>query len=257
MAHPVLKYHLPNRQPWAVEQMQGRHNDALYRFGEYSMFVLLWKLRDFSAGYVARCTNCQVAAEAGINQDILDVYKQSPEHNCPVCLNTTFEGGYKAKIIRPSLWDFSEDVEQDNRRGVINTAQAAVQSTPDFRMDVGDYIIRADGTRWNVQSLATNHLRTGFEYPMKSETILGFNYGRCVKEDPSSVAFEVAPKDPSIVRSILDLGPNTRFPVDFAAYEDVRADLEADMNNTLAALRLFAGDFTYPSETTFPGDGTP
>jgi hypothetical protein len=240
-----LRHHLPDApQDWAVTNVRDDHTGALYLLGEYTMFVLLWRIQDHNAGLVARCSQCFT------NNAYSEVYKQTSEHNCEHCLNTTFEGGFRAKIIRPALWDFGEDADQNQRRGVVSPSQAAVQSTFDFRMDVGDFMIRADGTRWTVQSLSSNHLRTGFAFPLKSETVVGFNYGNVRKEDPASVAFTIEPVRRQDVSALLDV-ENTRFPRDWSANEIIRMPL-VDILDGPAPLEGFPDDFTFPSDDLYP-----
>lgn len=219
MTHYKLRHHLPDTQPHAVDNMQSWHDDALYALGEYSMFVLLWRISDHKAGLVDRCPVCYDAY-----QPYADVYKQPFEHHCSSCFGTTFEGGYKAKIVRPSLWDFGEEADGESRRGELTTATTAIQTTSDFRMRTGDWVIRADATRWQVATLSANHLRTGFSYPEKEQSVVGFNYGNVIREDESANAYLVPPTDPAEVAAILDVR-GARTPQDFAIYEDIRVPL--------------------------------
>lgn len=208
----------PDYEGWAVEQVQARHNGALWRLGEYSMFVLLWRIEDFEAGLVGRCPEC-----VGSMGDIGEVYHQSALTRCPTCYGTTFEGGFKARIVRPALWDFSETTNRVESHGEVEKANAAVQSTNDFAMRTGDYIIRADGTRWRVQSLSTNHLHTGFGFPGRAETVVGFNYGTVILQDEASNAYSVQlPADPSF----LDVR-NPRSTQDFGRFEEIRGPILA------------------------------
>jgi hypothetical protein len=212
----------PAQQDYAAAHVRGSHDEALYRLGEYAIFVLLWRIRDHRLGLVERCSVCFTAYG-----EFADVYKQPMEHNCPHCLGTTFEGGYRAKIVRPSLWDFGEETNDPGRRGEHTPAVAAVQATSDFRMRTGDFVLRADGTRWRTESLSANHLRTGFGHPWKADTAVGFNYGQVRKVDRVHVAFEVEPTKPSELRLLLD-PTSPHFPVDFSAHEDIRVPLSPD-----------------------------
>lgn len=208
----------PDYEGWAVEQVQARHNGVLWRIGEYSIFVLLWRIEDFENGLVARCPECITSMG-----DVAEVYNQSTLTRCPTCYGTTFEGGFKARIVRPALWDFSETTNRVEAHGEVERANAAVQSTNDFAMRTGDYIIRADGTRWRVQSLSTNHLHTGFGFPGRSETVVGFNYGTVILQDEASNAYSVQlPADPSF----LDVR-NPRSTQDFTRFEEIRAPILA------------------------------
>jgi hypothetical protein len=214
---PHVMLHHPDYEGWAVEQMVGRHDGALWRFGEYSMFVLLWRIEDFHAGLVGRCQECQTP-----NGGIAEVYKSPMKTRCSTCLGTTFQGGFKAKIVRPAMWDMSESTNRPSDHGELVRQTASLQSTNDFRMRTGDFVLRADSTRWHVESLSTNHLHTGFGYPGKAETVIGFNYGNCVLEDPTSNASAIQVQDNlgHILNSF-----NPRVGLSFAQYEEIRGPL--------------------------------
>lgn len=214
---PHCLLHHPDREDWAIEHVQGSHDGALWRYGEYSMFVLLWRIEDFEMGLVDRCPECQTPYGA-----IAEVYKQPMKTRCPTCYGTTFRGGFKAKIVRPAMWDMGEATNSPGERGEMIRATTAVQSTHDFRMRTGDFILRADGTRWHVQSLSTNHLRAGFGYPDKEGTLVGFNYGQVMLEDPTSNAYAI--ELPSTLPMMLNVR-NPRQGRDFSLYEEVRGPL--------------------------------
>jgi len=209
--------HHPDREDWAIEQMRSRHDGALWRFGEYSMFVLLWRIEDFEAGLVGRCPECMTPYGA-----ITDVYKQPMKTGCVTCYGTTFEGGFKARIVRPAMWDMGEATNGPGERGEVVRANAAVQSTHDFRMRTNDFVRRADGTRWHVQGLSTNHLRAGFGFPDKEGTAIGFNYGQVILEDPASNAYAI--QIPDTLPQILNVR-NPRGGWDFSLYEEIRGPL--------------------------------
>jgi len=224
MAGPIAPvdhkvYQLPDPQRYALDQERQRHIEALYRLGEYAMFVLMWNLRDFDKGLVTRCSTCW-GADASMKRRTAEVYKQAEKNDCPDCFGTTFEGGWKAKIIRPSLWDFGEDLDADGRRGQTITSAAAVQSTHDFQMHTGDYILRGDGNRWRVSSMSSIHLRVGFEVPLAERNIIAFNFGQAMREDESSPSYSLTP-DTTGLREILDV-TRPRFPLDLTDFEDFR-----------------------------------
>lgn len=213
---PVPKW-LPDPQEYAIEQQRASHDQALAHFGEYAVFVLMWKLADHEKGLVGRCPTCYLN-----RGDIAETYGQAAQEKCPDCFGTTFEGGYKARIVRLSLWDANEEDIRENKRGQIEISTASIQSTSDFRLRTGDFIFRGDGTRWRMQNVSTNHLRTGFMMPTKDRTPVGYNFGQVMREDPSSVAYEIAPS-PQDLRDI-DL-INQRYPADFSDIEDIRGSL--------------------------------
>lgn len=218
-------HHLPDPQNWAIDQERMRHDQALYEFGEYVFFILMWNEIDLKAGRVARCTRC--FGGTIVDERVAAVYKQPVESSCPECWGTTFEGGYKARIVRPSLWDFSEDRDSNGRRGFTVNATGAIQSTSDFQMRSGDHVVRGDGTRWMVQSLSAPHLRTGFQTPTNIGNTVAFNYGNAVKEDPSATVFLMPPAlTPSQLFAILNPA-HPHYPVDFSDQEDIRGPLMA------------------------------
>jgi hypothetical protein len=226
MAGPVAPsdwpvYQLPDPQRYALDQERQRHIEALYRVGEYAMFVLMWNLRDYEKGQVGRCPTCW-GGSGSIKERTAQVYKQAEREKCPDCYGTTFEGGWKAKIIRPSMWDFGEDLDGPGRRGLTVSATAAVQSTHDFQMRTGDFILRGDGVRWRVSSMSAVHLRVGYETPLSDRNIIAFNFGQAAREDESSVAYTLTPSTDDL-RTILDV-TRPRYPQDFSDYEEFRTE---------------------------------
>ena len=205
-------------QDWAVDQVRARHTDALFQWGEYDIFVLLWRAEDFEAGLVGRCPVCWGggAAEARM----AEAFRQPVRRDCLDCLGTTFEGGYKAKIVRPALWSLSAEADRSPVRGEASTRTAQVESSSDFRMRIGDYILRADNTRWQVQNYSPFYLSTGFQTATRERNIIGFNMGQVTEEDPSSVAFLIPPIGTAIT-DLLDIS-HVRFPREFAEIEVYR-----------------------------------
>lgn len=202
-------------QEHALVQEQFHHEEALWRFGEYTIFVLMWTLADLNAGRTTRCTTCFTS------NDITEVYNQPTKRRCPDCYGTTFEGGYRARIVRPGIWEASDTESDESRRGQINTGSATVQTTMDFHWHSGDYAIRADNSRWQVGSLQSELLDTGFE-PSTARTALAYTV-RATLEDPSSVAYDIPPTSPADVALLarrLDRAPHL-----FADIEDVRGPL--------------------------------
>lgn len=207
------RFHRPDRQSYAIDQARDRHTEVLYRRGEYAMFVLLWDVRDHERGLVLRCQDCVES----FGDDVAKAFGGQPaEGKCESCFGTGFEGGWKAKLVRPSLWETTtEPDEETGRRGTNQRQTLAVQSTFDFRMNRGDYILRADGTRWYARAPRSARLSTGFG-PTQS---LGFNYMSVDQEPIESVAFKITPPTDEVVTI---LNPPGHGMVDFSAYERVR-----------------------------------
>jgi len=218
IAYPQKGQHWqPDPQAYAIDQERYRHDGALDRYGEYSLFVLLWRVADFKAGLVVRCPTCYTAYGKAA-----EVYQQAPKRECADCFGTTFQGGVKAKVVRTSIWDVNEEEDREAARGEVTVQTATVQSTSDFRLRKGDYVLRADGTRWQARSLGGNALRTGFWHPER-RTEVGFNYASVTREDASSVAYTIAPTDPVTIAT-LDVS-GARYPVDFTSLEVINGPL--------------------------------
>lgn len=213
----VQPYYVRDFQDWAVEQERMNHIQALYTVGEYAAFVLMWHLEDHLNGLVARCSSCYVSAGK-----IAEAYGQVTKNRCLTCFGTTFEGGYKAFIVRPTIWSDTDEDEKYDRRGVVNPNDVSIETTPDFRIRQNDYCFRQDGTRWQMRVPQRVTLRTGFTHPLQSTTNLTYNHQRASQEDPDSVAFQIPP-DTATLRTVLSRG--ARFPEDWADIEVIRAPL--------------------------------
>lgn len=222
MPHSVQPYYVRDTQPWAVEQEHLRHNQAVYMVGEWVMFALLWHLEDFQNGLVPRCHRCFPTGADEAQAAIQDAYEQPEQNRCPYCFGTTFEGGYKALIVRPAILSDTDESETFDRRGVVHPDDVDVESTTDFRVRSGDYMMRANGTRWFLRVPQRITLRTGFDYPSQSASAIGYNHARASQEDPTSVAFLIPPT-PAEVAAILSRG--ARVPASFADVEVIRAPL--------------------------------
>lgn len=184
LSHFYDTYVVPDAKNWEVENERARHDQALYRLGEYAIFVLMWQMQDFTLGLVGRCTTCFVPQGA-----LEDTWAQPAYFKCPDCYGSGFEGGYKAVLVRPSLWSWDEPVQQQVARGVINTNVAQVQTTADFRLQPKDYVIRGDGSRWQAQQVEGEHLDTGFGTQAGPWNAVGFSYANVTREDESSPVY--------------------------------------------------------------------
>src|ERR1043165_6197117 len=115
----VLPRHTRQVENWAIEQERYRHDLPLYTLGEYTIFYLMWTLLDFEAGHVTRCARCYSTSGTVANREA-NVYNQPSINRCPDCFGTTFEGGYRARIVRPALWSDNDESEKQDRRGTIH-----------------------------------------------------------------------------------------------------------------------------------------
>lgn len=214
-------YYVRDRQDWAVAQERQRHNQALFQVGEYAMFVLMWHVEDHEAGLVARCTRCSPRLDP-VQSQIADTYKQPEQHKCPACYGTSFEGGYKARIIRPAIFSDADEDEQRVARGVTNPQALSVESTTDFRVRTMDYVFRSTGDRFQLRVPNRITLRTGFATPHQSSDAIGYNHARASQEDRTSVAYLIPPTE---AETVAMLNRGARLPEDFSAVEVIRAPL--------------------------------
>lgn len=219
-------FHLPQRQPWARQHERKSHEEALNAFGEYALFVLMWDIQDHEAGRVERCPRCSsiggtTTTNAGV---IFETFKAPVEDRCPVCFGTTFEGGWKAKLIRPSLWDYTEEKWDKTARGYVTNNVGSVQSTADFFMTDGDYAFRADGTRWQVTGAQNSRIVDGFGHPSRADNNLGINYSNAVREDPSAVAYTIPPTTRTELTAMLDRVAKHQ-PLDYRSFDQIRGPI--------------------------------
>lgn len=204
------------RQDWAAEQERYRHDQAMYEIGEWAMFVLLWHVTDFDLGLVRRCPVCVTAyGEVG------DVYKQPSQNKCPDCYGTGFEGGYRARIVRPAVFGDTDFDEKVDRRGVMNPDNVSLETTSDFRVRTHDIVMRGDGTRWQLKVPDRITLRTGFARP-GHDVALSHMMANVTLQDPTSVAYLIPP-NVAVQKAVLD--GRIYDPADMRQYEDLRGPL--------------------------------
>lgn len=193
--------HLPfwtgGPQGWAIDQVSNSHLETMYLLGELSMFVLMWRAADNRGGLVALCSVC--TAQDGRP---FAAYEQPTRRRCPSCFGTTFEGGYRARIVRPSLWLDRTLDSSDSRRGQVVTSSLALETTRDFTLHTGDYIFRINGARYRCSEMDTPPVRTGFE-TQAEQTLVGGVVDRVMLEDPSSVAYSIPPPPEDVDAALL------------------------------------------------------
>lgn len=200
-------FHLPQRQPWARGHLQASHEDALNAFGEYSLFVLMWSHVDYEAGRVGRCPRCTTiySDDEDVSQDIFNAFRQPVEDRCLSCFGTTFDGGWKAKLVRPSMWDYSEERWSKTARGYVVNNTGSVQSTADFFMRDGDYVFRADGTRWRASGAQQTRLIDGFGHPSRADSNMGINFTQVTREDKTAIPYSIKPTTRTELTDLLDV----------------------------------------------------
>lgn len=189
-------YYVRSDQAWATRNRIYQRDQALYRIGEYAMFVMMWKVSDLQAGLVNRCSRCYNTDD---NQDrIGSVYNQALQGKCPQCYGTTFDGGIRAKIVRPALFVDADDDEVKGERGVTHPESLSVEATNDFRARSGDFVIRKDGSRYQITRPTRVTLRTGFYHPNQKNDSIGYARLQANLADKSSVVFQIPPNSEEI-----------------------------------------------------------
>jgi hypothetical protein len=221
----VQPYYIRDKQHWAVGQERQRHIQALYTVGEYAMFALMWHLQDFQAGLVDRCQRCYTTDPTSIQARIVAVYNQPTVNKCPDCYGTTFRGGYKALIVRPTIFSDVDQAEQVQARGVTHPATLDVETIADFRVRSGDYVFRGNGDRYVLRVPQRVTVRTGFGEPTMTEQGVGYNQARAQFEDPdASVAYIIGPSKADLA-ALLPRGEGAHVPQDFSDWEIIHAPL--------------------------------
>lgn len=183
--------------------------------GEYAMFVLMWTARDFDAGLVGLCPVCA-------SDRISKAYGQPTRNRCPSCFGTTFEGGYRALIVRPCIISDADDSQSFTVRGVVSPQELNLETTADFRIHGGDYVMRATGERLQLDAPQRTTLRSGFGTPHQAQTETAYNVASASVEDGESVAYIIPPNTTDLVTILSRTGPA---PVSFSDVEVLRAPL--------------------------------
>lgn len=147
----------PDRHPYAIANELRFQDEAILGFGELSIFVLFWSIYDHERGDVDRCPTCWTATNG-----VAEAYGQASRSRCSDCFGTSFEGGARAIVYRPALWATDSTTEGPQKRGVITSESAQIQSVSTFTARQGDLIARADGTRWRIGRAEAAEFTTGF-----------------------------------------------------------------------------------------------
>lgn len=201
-------------QRWAGGQMVNAHDETLYRYGEMVLFTLMWRPLDYERGLVGHCPTCYLSSRSA------QAFQQPTERKCPDCFGTTFEGGFRAQIVRPALISDRNVDDLDTARGTLTTDSLQVDTTADFTLHGGDYLFRADNARYQCESMSEVVLRSGFAEP-RSEESFGGTIPAAHLEDPSSVAYLIPP-DAATLATTLSAATQGHLASDLTAYQTVR-----------------------------------
>lgn len=224
-------YWLKTPDRYMIDQERMHHNEAVYAYGEYSFFILFWGIDDLRDGRVVRCPHCY---PSGISTDIASAYNQPVQALCEYCYGTTYWSptaahlnGLKARIVRPCQWNTTDETWKwgaGGKSGKVAEVGTQVQSISDFRMRTGDFVFRADKTRWRVQSRKTDIMISGFQAADDINAMIGYNHMDIKAEDPSSVAF-VVPPDTDTAAQVLNISTVPNYPMDFSSWEVINGPL--------------------------------
>lgn len=206
-------YWTPITQGWASNILESSHVDALYMFGEWALFTMFWRVQDETAGLVGRCPSCYAGSREA------QAFGQPERKKCPDCYGTSFEGGFRAQIVRPALFADRNIETTDTEHGTVISDAIHVETTGDFAMKAGDLVVRYDGTRFKVEEKDESILRTGFSPPV--EVSYSGNIPLAHLDDPTSPSFLVPPTSASALRALLT-PPNTHLVPDLSTQETIR-----------------------------------
>lgn len=204
---------------WATEQERQRHTEALFWVGEWTAFFLMWTVLDFEKNLVGRCQRCY-STTTGFDARYANVYNQPTQNKCPDCFGTTFEGGFRARIVRPAIFTDGDETNSPNAKGVMHPETVNVETTTDFRMHEGDFAVRADNTRWRLNTPSRTMLRTGFGHPTQFDSSISYNNSSAKLEDQTSVAYLLPAPNVGNVLSV-----RSYLPTDFSTFELIRGPL--------------------------------
>jgi hypothetical protein len=207
-----LHLHQVRPEAWAEDEVRQQHLEALFAFGEWACFALMWRPADEAAGLVERCSTCYVGEGRAAR-----AFRQGAQEKCPNCYGTTFEGGYRARVIRPAIFTDRVADSQDAPRGTLVTDQVTVETTIDFTFHRGDYVFRASGERYQGDEKNAVVVRSGFDNPDQAIAVAG-SISQARLEDKASVAYLIPPT-PEVLATVLRRPVSEHLPADLSAYE--------------------------------------
>lgn len=161
-----------------------RHNDAIHWFGEMTCFISWWRVEDFNAGLVTRCSVCYLPFG-----DIADAFRQPSMNKCVNCFGTTFEGGIRTKFYRPGIWDLSAQSKDVIKHGETTIVKGTIETFSNLDLRQGDVLVRHDGTRWQIDQPIWQEITTGFGSQKGNSTLRLQGKTSITLEDPTAVAY--------------------------------------------------------------------
>lgn len=202
-------------QDWEGNFIENAHEEALYAYGEYCLFTLMWHIEDYDAGLVGHCQTCYNTTSSRQ----AEAFNQPTQRRCPDCFGTTFEGGFRAQIIRPALLTDRDQEIDETQQGVVATDTITLETTSDFTFHLGDYIFRFDNTRFQAEEKNEAIVRTGFSPPWAPNSFAGATTAHL--EMATAVAYLIPPTDPNVLAALLGTRGGQTVP-DLDAYTTLR-----------------------------------
>lgn len=188
-------------QTWSAQQVRTQQEEALYAFGELCLFTLMWRSFDFDAGLVDHCATCYYGNE---NRQAR-AWQQPTRNECPDCFGTTFAGGFRAQIIRPTLISDRNPEVLDESRGETISETLSLETTGDFTMHQGDYVFRFDDTRYQAEEKRSGAIRPGFAPNRIQDAIAAQTSVH--REPPNGRAYLIPPTAAALVSMLGVAGP--------------------------------------------------
>ena len=69
-ALPARRLYVRDQQDFALENERLRQNQAIYLYGEYVMFILMWHIQDLESGRITRCTECYGNGQNNCSEEV-------------------------------------------------------------------------------------------------------------------------------------------------------------------------------------------
>lgn len=207
-------------QPWAESHIRASHLDALLRYGEMAMYLLLWRSEDYERGEVERCPVCVVGNRLAIG------YDDTPNPYCHDCLGTTFEGGWRARIVRPTIVsDRDLETRQDRRLGEHERESLNLQTTSDFYVRTGDYMLRGDGSRYRLSQGQTEVIRSCFHRPSQVESTGWQVIQAMLEADANAVVYQMPPTDAEVADRLAQADRSRHLALGWRDGDEIRGSL--------------------------------
>jgi hypothetical protein len=116
------------------------------------------------------------------------------------------------------MWNPTDEQHKKGPTGEMITSNSTVQSISDFRMRTGDFVFKADGTRWRISQVNTDTVISGFQAANDINAMVGYTYENTVREDENTISYLIPPDAMTLI-NLLDISVVPNYPVNFANWE--------------------------------------